>query len=342
MLDEPGQLGMHLYRADDGGLRFTVYRLGEAMSLSAVLPVLQSMGVSVVDERPYQVMPRRQRRPPGSTTSASPRRTCSTATRSWTRCTARWRTRSRPRWRGESEVDGFNALVLRGGPRPGTRSWCCGPYAKYLRQAGTIYSQDYMERALVAHPDLARQLVDLFAARFDPGFDLRPGARRRAGRLAERITAALDEVASLDEDRILRGFLTLVLATLRTNYFQRGDDGRHKPYLSLKIDPQAVPELPMPRPKFEIFVYSPRLEGVHLRFGAVARGRPALVGPARGLPNRGPGPGQGADGEEHGDRAGRVQGRVRREAAAAPAATARRSWPRGSPATGRSSPACST
>ncbi len=268
VLDEPGQLGMHLYRADDGGLRFTVYRHGEAMSLSAVLPVLQSMGVSVVDERPYQVLPADT--PPtwvydfGLTAPD-----VLNGDAQLDKVHGSMENAFASAWRGESEVDGFNALVLCAG-----LAWdevmVLRSYAKYLRQAGTIYSQDYMERALVAHPDLARQLVDLFLTRFDPGFAT--SRQARADELVAGINAALDGVASLDEDRILRSYLTLVLATLRTNFFQRGDDGRHKPYLSLKIDPQAVPELPMPRPKFEIFVYSPRLEGVHLRFGAVARG----------------------------------------------------------------------
>jgi len=267
VLEEPGQLGMHLYRAADGGLRFTVYRHGEAMSLSAVLPVLQSMGVSVVDERPYQVTPADG---PGTWVydfGLTAPDTLS-ADAQLEKVHGAMENAFAAAWRGESEVDGFNALVLRAG-----LAWdevvVLRAYAKYLRQAGTIYSQDYMERALVAHPDLARQLVDLFAARFDPSFAVR---QQRADELVTQITTALDDVASLDEDRILRGYLTLVLATLRTNFFQRGENGRHKPYLSLKIDPQAVPELPMPRPKFEIFVYSPRMEGVHLRFGAVARG----------------------------------------------------------------------
>ncbi|HEY3001331.1 MAG TPA: NAD-glutamate dehydrogenase domain-containing protein, partial [Kribbellaceae bacterium] len=272
MLEEPGQLGMHLYRTDDGDLRFTVYRLGEAMSLSAVLPVMQSMGVSVVDERPYQVT-----RADGPVTwvydfgLTAPESTLSSDAQ-LDKVHGAMENAFAASWRGECEVDGFNALVLRAG-----LAWdevtVLRAYAKYLRQAGTVYSQEYMEQALCAHSGIARQLVELFVVRFDPTFAAGETIRReRSDELVTALNAALDEVPSLDEDRILRGFLTLILATLRTNFFQRGPDGRHKPYLSLKVDPQAIPELPMPRPKFEIFVYSPRTEGVHLRFGAVARG----------------------------------------------------------------------
>jgi glutamate dehydrogenase len=271
MLDEPGELGMHLYRPAGGGLRFTVYRRGEAMSLSDVLPVLQSMGVRVADERPYLVDGTEAPQtwiydfgliaPDGMAGSDDGlARVHGAMENAFAAC-----------WRGECEVDGFNALVLSAG-----LTWdsvaVLRAYAKYLRQAGSHYSQSHMERVLVRHPRIARQLVELFAARFHPGFVSGPARQSRMDSLTQQIRAALDEVESLDEDRILRGYLTLVLATLRTNYFQRGEDGRHKPYLSLKINPQAVPDLPMPRPKFEIFVYSPRMEGVHLRFGSVARG----------------------------------------------------------------------
>ncbi|MCW2505520.1 MAG: NAD-glutamate dehydrogenase, partial [Actinomycetia bacterium] len=270
MLDEPGELGMHLYRTDDG-LRFTVYRRGESMSLSAVLPILQSMGVRVADERPYLI-------------------DCTDGPQTWVydfglmgpdglvgsdagiaRVHGAMENAFAACWRGECEVDGFNALVLTAG-----LTWdsvaVLRAYARYLRQAGSHYSQSYMERVMVRHPHIGRQLVELFAARFHPGFVSGSARQAREDSVADRIRADLELVESLDEDRILRSFLTLVLATLRTNYFQRGDDGRHKPYLSLKINPQAIPDLPMPRPKFEIFVYSPRVEGVHLRFGSVARG----------------------------------------------------------------------
>src|SRR5205814_10151908 len=133
-----------------------------------------------------------------------------------------------------------------------------------------------VERALRSNVELARLLVRLFEARFDPeitvddgGAEPGDGRRELTDALVEEIHAGLDAVASLDHDRILRSFLTLIQATVRTNVFQRDEDGGPKPYLSFKLDPRAVPDLPQPRPVHEIFVYSPRVEGVHLRFGDV-------------------------------------------------------------------------
>jgi glutamate dehydrogenase len=143
-------------------------------------------------------------------------------------------------------------------------------YAKYLRQTGFNFSQAYIQAALAAQPLIARLLIELFKRRFDPA----PVADRgvRCAEVAAQIEQALDSVSSLDEDRVLRQYLSLIQASLRTNYFQRAADGAPKPYLSIKFDPSKVPGLPEPRPKFEIFVYSPRMEGVHLRGGKVARG----------------------------------------------------------------------
>src|SRR5262249_37633722 len=134
-------------------------------------------------------------------------------------------------------------------------------------------SQEYMESTLAAYPEIAAKLVALFEQRFDPVLELTDGQRdeQTAGIVAS-IRADLEEVASLDQDRILRWYRALISATLRPAFFQRGEDGRPRSYVAVKLDPQAVPDLPAPRPKFEIFVYSPRFEGVHLRFGPVARG----------------------------------------------------------------------
>jgi len=168
--------------------------------------------------------------------------------------------------------------------------------AKYLRQTGSTFSQEYVEAALVSNVTVAAQLVSLFETRFDPtrwpaaaGKTAKKGAddgsreTAEAG-LVDAITGALENVASLDHDRIIRAFLGVIQATVRTNYYQRvgragesaaaagAGDAAYKSYLSFKLDPQKVPYLPAPRPKFEIWVYSPRVEGVHLRFGRVARG----------------------------------------------------------------------
>lgn len=246
--------------------RFKIYRTGAPVSLSAVLPVLQRLGVEVIDERPYEM-----RRADG--------------TRAWIYdfglridpslgdlgddARERFQDAFTATWTGQAENDGFNSLVLRAG-----LSWrqamVLRAYAKYLRQAGTAFSQDYMEDTLRNNVHTTRLLVNLFQARLSP--DHQRAGSELTDALLEEVDAALEQVASLDEDRILRSFLTLIKATLRTNYFQRADGGRPHSYVSMKFDPQAIPDLPAPRPAYEIWVYSPRVEGVHLRFGKVARG----------------------------------------------------------------------
>jgi glutamate dehydrogenase len=176
-------------------------------------------------------------------------------------------------WAGAFESDGLNRLILGAG-----LAWrevaIVRAYTKYLRQAGIPFSQDYMERALAAYPTVARLLVDLFVARFDPSFgDATSTIRKeKVDAVEAALATALEAVATLDEDRILRRFHNAVLCTLRTNYWQASSDGTAKDWISFKIDSRAVDDLPAPRPLVEIFVYSPRMEGIHLRGGRVARG----------------------------------------------------------------------
>ncbi|MEG8281225.1 NAD-glutamate dehydrogenase [Streptomyces sp. AHA2] len=250
--------------------RFKIYRTGDAISLSAVLPVLNRLGVEVVDERPYELrcsdrsvawiydfglrMPRAQNG--GGDYLGDDAR-------------ERFQDAFAATWTGKAENDGFNALVLSAG-LTWRQAVVLRAYAKYLRQAASTFSQDYMEDTLRNNVHTTRLLVSLFEARMSPD-------RQRAGHeivdaLLEEVDAALDQVASLDEDRILRSFLTVIKATLRTNFFQEAEGGKPHDYVSMKFDPQAIPDLPAPRPAFEIWVYSPRVEGVHLRFGKVARG----------------------------------------------------------------------
>ncbi|MFI0542031.1 NAD-glutamate dehydrogenase [Streptomyces sp. WSLK1-3] len=250
--------------------RFKIYRKGEAISLSAVLPVLNRLGVEVTDERPYELrctdrsvawiydfglrMPKSQNG--GGDYLGDDGR-------------ERFQEAFAATWTGKAENDGFNALVLSAGLN-WRQAMVLRAYAKYLRQAGSTFSQDYMEDTLRHNVHTTRLLVSLFEARMSPD-------RQRAGHelvdaLMEELDAALDQVASLDEDRILRSFLTVIKATLRTNFFQEAAGGHPHDYVSMKFDPRAIPDLPAPRPAFEIWVYSPRVEGVHLRFGKVARG----------------------------------------------------------------------
>jgi glutamate dehydrogenase len=269
LLDEPGQLEMHLFRKDrdDDNVRFKIYRYGEPMVLSNVLPVLHSLGVRAMDERPYEL-----RRPDIAVYLYDFGLQLPEAHRDLGEVRAHVENAFAAAWRGEAEVDGLNELVLRAG-----LTWrqvvVLRAYAKYLRQAGTVFSQRYMETTFIENPVVAGLLVRLFETRFSPRPAFSSEEREaRSGELIEEIRRQLDAVESLDQDRILRSYLTLIQATLRTSFFQRGGDGRPKSYVAFKLDPQAIPDLPAPRPKFEIFVYSPRFEGVHLRFGAVARG----------------------------------------------------------------------
>jgi glutamate dehydrogenase len=239
----------------------------ETVSLSTVSPILQGMGVEVIDERPYEVTPadgaRRWIYDFGLRYEVTAKTSPDAASQLFEDAFAAV-------WSDAAESDGFNALVLHAG-----LSWrqvvIVRAYAKYLRQVGTPFSKEYLQSCLLANVHIVRLLVRLFEARFDPKSE--SGRVDVAPALVQQIRGALDEVASLDQDRILRSLLRLVRATTRTNFFQL-DETRApgKSYLALKFDPQAIPGLPEPRPRFEIFVYSPRVEGVHLRFGAVARG----------------------------------------------------------------------
>ena len=247
---------------NDDHLDLEIYGLGAQPSLSVVLPRLTNMGVTVDDEHPYPITPVglserwiKHFRMHGP--AVTPPDAYDLFEDAFLAISA-----------GDNEDDVFNQLVLLAG-----LSWrevaLLRAYSRYLRQVGTPFSQTYVATTLAAHPEIARQLIHLFKARLDPDG---AAALRATDPLVEEITAALDAIASLDQDRILRALLHLVLATLRTNWFQTGDDGRPRPCVVLKLDPALVPDLPLPCPMFEIFVYSPRVEGVHLRAGRVARG----------------------------------------------------------------------
>ncbi|MET8948027.1 NAD-glutamate dehydrogenase [Streptomyces sp. NPDC004542] len=250
--------------------RFKIYQKGGTVSLSQVLPVLSRLGVEVTDERPYEL------RCADRTTAwiydfglRMPRAVSGGAEWLGDDGRERFQDAFAATWTGRAENDGFNSLVLSAG-LTWRQAMVLRAYAKYLRQAGSTFSQDYMEDTLRNNVHTTRLLVSLFEARMSPD-------RQRAGMeivdaLLEELGAALDQVASLDEDRILRSFLTVIKATLRTNFFQDTRGGEPHAYVSMKFDPQAIPDLPAPRPAYEIWVYSPRVEGVHLRFGKVARG----------------------------------------------------------------------
>jgi glutamate dehydrogenase len=269
-LPELDGLGFALYtpgQDDVADRRLKVFRTGRPISLATALPYFAQMGLEVLDERPYEIdlvdhdhvwIYDFGLRLPGACDFTDTRAANVVSTIELL-------------WRGRIENDGFNALVVRG-----ELSWwqanLLRAYAKYLRQAGTAYSQGYIERALIEHPGIACALVNLFEQRFDPS---RPGPGHSLDlddSDVHHIEQMLSEVASLDQDTILRSLLALINATLRTNAYRTDEHGHRRETLAIKLDPQRVPSLPAPRPRFEIWVHSPRVEGVHLRFGPVARG----------------------------------------------------------------------
>ena len=311
-LDEGDDLSLRLYRpleAPQGALRAKVFRAGPPLALSDMLPLFEDMGVEVADERPYAIAPRDREDvwiydfglTYAGADELETERVRDTFQDAFIRA-----------WRGDTESDGYNRLVLRAGltSREATVLRAIG---RYLRQAGTTFSDRYVEQALVAHPEVARLLVDLVLARFDPQA---PDAER-AERLSASIAEEIDAVESLDQDRILRNFLDVVRAMLRTNFFQR-DGGRLAQDLPVL---QARPRAARMAAAAAAALRDLRLLAAH-RGRAPARRqgrarRAALVGSPRGLPHRGARPDEGADGQERGDRAGGGKGRLRGQAPAA-------------------------
>ncbi|MFQ5973385.1 MAG: NAD-glutamate dehydrogenase, partial [Alphaproteobacteria bacterium] len=264
------ELGMNLYRpieARNDEVRFKIFYVGAQLPLSDVLPMLENMGLKVIGEEPFEVWLDEDEHSIWIHDFDMMSR--SGAPVQLAQVKEKFHDAFNRVFKGDIENDGFNRLVLGAGldwrEVVALRAIC-----KFLRQTRTAFSQAYMEQTLANNPDLARLVVALFRVRFDPA--RQTDGKDDARAIRERIEAGLDAVESLDEDRILRRFVNVVDATRRTNYFQLGADGVPKPYLSLKLDSREIEELPEPRPMVEIFVYSPRMEGCHLRGGKVARG----------------------------------------------------------------------
>jgi glutamate dehydrogenase len=263
---------MNLYRpagAAPHELRLKIYTCGPSVPLSDLLPMLEAMGLRVNDEVPFALRPEgeedrglwiRDLELVSEDGAAVPLEEVRDA----------FHEAFAQVWRGAIEGDGFNKLVIKA-KLVAREVNVLRAYCKFLRQARIPFSQFYMQQTLAKNAEVARLLVELFEVRFDPA---RQEAERekRARSIVAEIERLLDAVANLDEDRILRRFLNVVEATLRTNYYQRAEGGGPKPYLSFKLDSRKIEELPLPRPFREIFIYSPRVEAAHLRGGKVARG----------------------------------------------------------------------
>lgn len=252
----------------DNRLALKVYHRGSPIPLSARVPLLENMGFRVINERTYRISP--------TNAPFSYLHEMTLETRSGNDFKFPKEMQSRLEalfmsvWTDRAEDDGYNRLVL-----TADLAWrdvaILRALSKYLRQAGIRFSEDYMWSTLNAYPAIAAKLVELFHLRFNPAVTEKD---RDSGttRLETELTADLEDVSSLDDDRILRRFQNAIQSVLRTNFYQLDDRGHPKPTFSFKIDSRQIDELPKPRPFREIFVYSPRVEGVHLRFGMVARG----------------------------------------------------------------------
>ncbi len=245
-----------------------VWSFGRPLPLSERVPVLENMAFQVVDERTYRITPEGgarvwmhdmllKRSDDGAVDLSEAK--------------ARLEAAFLMIMRGGAENDGYNALTLAGGL--GWRDVALvRTLSRFLRQIRVPFSQDYMWATLTKHAGIAADIVELFHARFDPRPEAAKDRNAREKAIAARIEEALQGVESLDEDRILRHFVNAVQAALRTNYFQVDEHGLSKPMIAVKFESGKLTGVPLPHPLYEIFVYSPRVEGVHLRFGKVARG----------------------------------------------------------------------
>jgi glutamate dehydrogenase len=260
---EPGELALDLYApvvSDSRELRFKVTQVGPAMPLTKILPILERLGVEVLDEHPYEIS-RNDRAtawildfglvlPKGEIYCAET-------------LFARFELAFEAAWHGWIASDSFNALVTRAG-----LTWqdakLIRAYARYMRQIGTSFGQGYIESVILENAEITRLLIEFFRVRFDPRFTGDRDSESDTAR--EQFEALLVLVPSLDHDRILRLFWSLIEATMRTNYFTGAQT------LAFKLVPKMIADIPLPKPAHEIWVYSPRVEGVHLRFGVVARG----------------------------------------------------------------------
>ncbi|MBK0400826.1 NAD-glutamate dehydrogenase [Limibaculum sp. M0105] len=270
-LSEEAPLALSFYRKledDERSVRFKIYHRGDPVPLSDALPVLENMGFRIHNEHPYRV----ELGEIDSWIHDFHMLSAAGVEIDLSRLRAKLEDAFDAAWRGVVDDDRLNRLVLLAG-LSARETALLRAYSRFLRQVRIPYSVEYMEDALAQYPAIARLLVDLFAAQFDPSRKLDAAARAAEAEAASAaIEAALEEVPSLDIDQILRRFRNAITSTLRTNYYQPDAAGGTKPYVSFKFDCAALDELPLPRPWREIFVYATWVEGVHLRGGPVARG----------------------------------------------------------------------
>ncbi|WP_428034524.1 NAD-glutamate dehydrogenase [Amphritea sp.] len=265
-LQSADAIAMSFYRSfeeSDGILKFKLFSVDHPLVLSEVIPLLENLGLKVLSEHPYVVTDR-----DGKQYWISDFRVSygQQAVVDLDKVKVILQEAFAKVWDGQADSDEFNRLVISGG-----LNWrevaMLRAFGRYIKQLRFGFSQPFMADVLTRNVEIARQLVELFRCRFQPG---KQDAAQEAA-IEQSILTALDGVNSLDDDKILRRFMVVIKATLRTNFYQQ-KDGVDKAYFSFKIDSQSIPDIPQPKPKFEVFIYSPRIEGVHLRVGKVARG----------------------------------------------------------------------
>ena len=259
-------LGMLLYKnqeSEAGFLRFKLYHKETPMALSDVMPMLENMGLTVIDETPYKIE-------------------SETLGKVWIMDFSvrydndievndvrdNFQQAFAKAWENYAENDGFNRLIM-----AANLNWrqvaVLRAYAKYMWQIGFTFSQSYIEQTLTQYSDIACALVELFEIRFDPNSDF--DSKNYQAKKKE-INKLIGQVENLDQDKIVNKYLEVIEATIRTNFYQMDEAGFAKSYISFKLTPSFITGIPKPVPMYEIFVYSPRVEGVHLRGGKVARG----------------------------------------------------------------------
>ena len=269
-LQSDDNIAMNFYQPigfDENRMRFRVLHRNEALVLSDIIPILEHLGLRVIGEHPYKIYKK-------------------DGTRFWLHdfeldlgigadldvhaVKSLFEQAFAAVWRNQAESDAFNKLVL--GARLNWREVCLlRAYAGYMKQIGFNADQNFIAETLANHTEITRNLVAVFKTAFDPRLNKESKTEERVQRLTSKIKTALDDVANLNEDRVLRRYLELIDGTLRTNFFQT-EKGTAKDYIAFKFSPRSIPDIPEPRPLFEIYVYSPRVEGAHLRGGKVARG----------------------------------------------------------------------
>lgn len=272
-LKDRHDISISLFRelgADSKTLRLKLCHREESLQLSDIMPLLENLGSRVLVEHPYQI------RPVGDSDV-------------WMHDFSlehdlgngiplnldivrdSYQDALRAIWKGQAENDTFNRLVF--GARLDWRTVALiRAYARYLKQLGSSFSLDFVATVLTNHVTICRDLVALFRCLFDPRRREKHSSEERITKIRRRIIAALDKVDNLNEDQVLRQYLHVIEATLRTNFFQTDRQGRNRDCIALKINTKRLDFAPAPRPEFEVYVFSPRVEGVHLRGGKVARG----------------------------------------------------------------------